>query len=117
MMLDRMAESPWRDTIHFIGDPSRLLWLSGVVFVVFGTTLALGLATRLSALVILATLLPIPVTIHFAPAHVGPLFKNIAITGALAFFIAPGLGPFARDPQPAAAQSAPPRTPPPCPHH
>src|SRR3546814_15695359 len=31
MMLDRMAESPWRDTIHFIGDPSRLLWLSGVV--------------------------------------------------------------------------------------
>src|SRR3546814_11181089 len=59
MMLDRMAESPWRDTIHFIGDPSRLLWLSGVVFVVFGTTLALGLATRLSALVILATLLPI----------------------------------------------------------
>jgi hypothetical protein len=53
MMLDRMAESPWRDTIHFIGDPSWLLWLSGVVFVVFGTTLALGLATRLSALVIL----------------------------------------------------------------
>lgn len=111
MMLDRMAESPWRDTIHFIGDPSRLLWLSGVVFVVFGTTLALGLATRLSALVILATLIPITVTIHFAPGHVGPLFKNIAIMGALAFFIARGGGAFAMDPQPAAAASGPARNP------
>src|SRR3546814_18124650 len=102
-----MAESPWRDIIHFIGDPSRLLWLSGVVFVVFGTTLALGLATRLSALVILATLIPITVTIHFAPGHVGPLFKNIAIMGALAFFIARGGGAFALDPQPAAPASRP----------
>lgn len=87
-MLDRMAESPWRDTIQLFGDPSWLLWLSGAVFVVFGITLALGVVTRLSALLIFLTLVPITVTIHFAPGHTGPLLKNIAIMGALLFLVA-----------------------------
>ncbi|MCP5396966.1 MAG: DoxX family protein [Sphingomonadaceae bacterium] len=97
VMLDRMEESPWRDVIVAIADPALLLWLSGAVFVVFGVTLALGLATRLSALLLFITLVPITITIHIAPGHVGPLFKNIAIMGALLFIAARGPGAFALD--------------------
>ena len=96
-MLDRMAESPWSGVVEQIGDPSTLLWLSGAVFVVFGITLALGLATRLSALVILVTLVPITVFTHVAPGHVGPLFKNIAIIGALVLLWFKGGGAWALD--------------------
>ena len=69
--------------------------LSGIVFVIFGITLALGLLTRISALLILVTLIPVTITIHVAPGHIGPLFKNVAIMGALLYFYAHGPGRFA----------------------
>lgn len=97
MMLDRMEESPWRDTVNVIADPSLLLWLSGAAFVVFGIALALGFMTRLSALVILVTLLPITFFTHVAPDHIGPLFKNIAIMGALLLLMAKGGGAWSLD--------------------
>ena len=96
-MLQRMEESPWRGAVGMIGDPSWLLWLSGVVFVIFGITLALGLLTRISALLILVTLIPVTIAVHVAPGHTGPLFKNIAIMGALLYFYANGPGRFALD--------------------
>lgn len=94
-MLERMQESPWNSAVNMIGDPSWLLWLSGAVFVVFGVTLALGYLTRISALLILVTLIPVTITQHIAPGHMGPLFKNIAIMGALMYFYANGPGRFA----------------------
>ena len=94
-MLERMAESPWRDVVATIGDPSILLWLSGGLFVVFGMTLALGFLTRISALLLLVTLIPITIAVHVAPGHAGPLLKNIAIMGALLYFYANGPGRFA----------------------
>jgi putative oxidoreductase len=96
-MLLRMEESPWRDFILAIGDPLWLLWLSGAVFVAAGVTLALGWMTRLSALALFVTLIPITITIHFAPDHVGPLFKNVAILGALLFLFVRGPGAYALD--------------------
>ncbi len=96
-MLDRMTESPWAGTIVAIGNPSGLLWLSGIVFVVAGVALAFGLLTRLSALALFFTLVPITITIHIAPGHAGPLFKNIAILGALIHFFFRGGGAFAID--------------------
>ena len=96
-MLERMAESPWRDVINRIGDPSWLLWLSGVVFVIFGFSLALGFLTRISALLILLTLIPVTIAVHVAPGHMGPFLKNIAIMGALLYFYANGPGRFAVD--------------------
>ena len=98
-MLQRMEESPWRGVVEMIGDPSWLLWFSGVVFVFFGITLALGVLTRVSALFILVTLIPITIAVHVAPGHTGPLLKNIAIMGALLYFYANGPGRFAIDPQ------------------
>lgn len=97
IMLDRMAESPWRDVVTAIADPSLLLWMSGAVFVVFGITLAAGFMARLSALIILLTLLPITFFTHVAPGHVGPLFKNIAIMGALGVLWFKGGGAYAAD--------------------
>ncbi len=96
-MLPRMEESPWRDTIHAIGDPLLLLWLSGAAFVVAGIGLALGWMTRLSALILFVTLIPVTITIHFAPGHMGPLFKNVAILGALFFLFVRGPGSHALD--------------------
>lgn len=96
-MLERMAESPWRDVVNTMGDPSWLLWLSGVVFVIFGITLALGFLTRISALLILVTLIPVTIAVHVAPGHMGPFLKNIAIMRALLYFYADGPGRFAID--------------------
>jgi putative oxidoreductase len=94
-----MEESPWADTVNVIGDPSVLLWLSGFAFVVAGTTLALGWMTRASALILFVTLVPVTITTHLVPdpLHVGPLFKNVAILGALLLIWARGPGAFALD--------------------
>lgn len=97
VMLDRMQASPWRDVIMMVGDPLWLLWLSGAVFILCGIGLALGWMTRICALAIFFTLIPITVTIHFAPGHVGPLFKNVAILGALAYIFIKGPGRYSID--------------------
>ncbi len=96
-MLDRMKESPWWDVINMIGDPNWLLWLSGAAFVVAGFALALGWMTRLSAIILFVTLIPITITVHVAPGHVGPLFKNVAILGALFLIYCRGAGRYALD--------------------
>lgn len=87
-MVQRIEESPWRDQVAMIGDPAILLWLSGGVFILFGLLLALGLLQRLSALLLFVTLVPITLSIHLAPGHVGPLLKNVAILGALVLLYA-----------------------------
>lgn len=97
IMLERMKESPWWETINLIGDPSWLLWLSGAAFIVAGVTLTLGWMTRLSAIILFVTLVPVTIAVHIAPGHVGPLFKNIAIMGALIFLYAHGAGHYALD--------------------
>jgi len=96
-MLDRMSESPWVETIHRIGDPSILLWLSGVVFILAGAALAAGWMTRIAAAALFITLIPVTITMHIAPGHAGPLFKNIAILGALVHFFFNGSGAFSID--------------------
>ena len=96
-MLDRMATSPWVNVVNSIGDSSILLWMSGAVFVVAGLALAAGYKTRLAALALFTTLLPITLASHGAPGHVGPFFKNIAILGALAHLFFKGPGRYALD--------------------
>ena len=97
LMLDRMAESPWANAINAIGYPSVLLWLSGAAFVPAGLALALGFVTRLSSFTLFVTLVPITITMHIAPGHAGPLFKNVAILGALIHFMFNGSGAYGVD--------------------
>lgn len=82
-MLERLEASPWLGWVVMIGSPSLLLWLSGAVMIVAGVTLLLGLHTRLSALALFLTLVPITLVMHIAPDHMGPLLKNVAILGGL----------------------------------
>ena len=84
-MLARIDESPWAALVKRIADPALLLELSGAAFVVFGLLLALGHLQRISALVLFVTLVPVTLSIHLAPGHVGPLLKNVAILGALLY--------------------------------
>ena len=51
--------------------------------------------TPISALLILVTLIPETIAVHFVPGHARPLFKNIAIMGALLYLHADGPGLFA----------------------
>lgn len=99
VMLDRMVESPWAHVVNRIGDPSMLLWLPGFAFVLAGVALALGWMTRASALILFFTLIPVTVAVHVVPdtSHVGPLFKNIAILGALLFIWRRGPEAYALD--------------------
>jgi putative oxidoreductase len=82
-MLKRLLDSPWLDQVMMIGDPLALLHLSGAVFIIGSLFMIAGYSTRLAALAMFITLVPITFTIHIAPGHEGPLFKNIAILGAL----------------------------------
>jgi putative oxidoreductase len=97
MMLQRIEASPWLDLVNTLGSPVFFLQLSGIVFIMAGFGLLLGLRTRLSALALFVTLVPITFVIHIAPEHTGPLFKNIAILGALLHFFVRGGGGFSLD--------------------
>lgn len=97
LMLSRIEESPWRDIVLLFGDPSLALWASGLIFILAGNSLALGWMTRLSSLLLLLTLVPITLAIHIAPGHIGPLFKNVAIIGALGYVFLRGPGRYALD--------------------
>jgi putative oxidoreductase len=96
-MLDRMATSPWAGVVNSIGDASVLLWMSGAVFVIAGLAIAAGYKTRLAALALFVTLVPITLAIHVAPGHMGPFLKNIAILGSLIHFFFNGPGRCALD--------------------
>jgi putative oxidoreductase len=97
VMMARIEASPWLELVHAIGDPLILLYLSGVVMAVAGALLAIGYRTKLAALALFVALVPITFVIHIAPDHVGPLFKNVAILGALIHFMVRGAGAYSID--------------------
>ena len=71
----------------FIGSPETAVILSGIVMLIAGTALLLGFRTRIAAIVLIAVLIPITLTIQVGQmSTLGPLFKNVAILGGLLFF-------------------------------
>ena len=96
-MLGRLHQSPWLEQVMWLGSPSLLIYLSGFVLCAGGISLLLGWLIRLTALVLFVTLVPITLSMHIAPGHMGPLLKNVAILGALLHFYWQGAGLYSLD--------------------
>lgn len=84
----RIEMAEFKGFAYFFGNPEILVILSGVVMLVAGISFLIGFKTRWAAVVLLAVLIPITITVQIGQVNsLGPLFKNIAITGGLLFFI------------------------------
>lgn len=84
----KLQKAAFAEKAVLFGDPHYLILFSGIAMLIGGVSFALGFKTRLAALGLLACLLPITLIVQVGSlATLGPLFKNIAIAGALLFFI------------------------------
>lgn len=72
---------------NMLGTPEIAVILSGIVMLIAGLALLIGFKTRIAAIVLIAVLIPITLTIQVGQVTtLGPLFKNVAILGGLLFF-------------------------------
>lgn len=86
-IVDRLAESSSAEFLAAIVPLSFLVVLTGVVLLVGGVSLLLGFWTKRAALVLILVLIPITLSVQTAGGEsMGPLFKNIALLGALIHF-------------------------------
>ncbi|RBP32071.1 putative oxidoreductase [Oceanihabitans sediminis] len=84
----RIDKASFKGIAYFFGDPQLLVILSGLVMLIAGLLFLIGYKTKWAAMVLVAVLIPITLTIQVGQtATLGPLFKNIAILGGLTFFI------------------------------
>ena len=84
-----LREPVCKDSLISLVIPNELLViLSGITMLVAGSAFLIGFKTRWAAVILLAVLIPITITIQVGQANtLGPLFKNVAIMGGLLFFI------------------------------
>src|SRR5690606_22298567 len=72
---------------NIVGTPEIAVILSVIVMLIAGVALLIGFKTSVSAIILIAVLIPITLTIQVGQvATLGPLFKNVAILGGLIFF-------------------------------
>ena len=86
--VNRIDQASFKGLAYFFGNPELLVILSGVVMLIAGFGLLIDFKTRWTAIILLAVLIPITLTVQVGQiTTLGPLFKNIAIAGGLLFFI------------------------------
>lgn len=84
----RIETAPFKGFATFFGSLEILVILSGIAMLLAGFSFMIGFKTRWAAVVLLAILIPISITIQVGQiTTLGPLFKNLAIAGGLLFFI------------------------------
>ena len=85
---NRIDTAGLKSFAYLFGDPEILVILSGIIMLVAGLAFLIGFQTRWAAVILMAVLIPITITIQVGQVHtLGPLFKNVAILGGLLFFI------------------------------
>lgn len=85
--IQRLQNAKMGFIAELLGTPKIAVILSGVVMLIAGIALLTGFKTRLSAIALIAVLIPITLTVQVGQAEsMGPLFKNIALLGGLIFF-------------------------------
>ncbi|WP_313115185.1 DoxX family protein [Aequorivita sediminis] len=86
--VNRIQMAKLKGFAEIFGNLELLVILSGIVMLAAGVSFLIGFKTRWAAMVLLAVLIPITITIQIGQVNsLGPLFKNIAIAGGLLFFI------------------------------
>jgi putative oxidoreductase len=80
-----------------VAPPEPLVLLAGAALLVGGVCLLTGYRTQDAAVLLILLVIPITITIQLGRSTLGPLFKNIAILGALLYFATHGAGPFSFD--------------------
>ena len=94
----RLIAAPLGHLATAIADPRTLMVGMGVVLVAGGLALLLGSFTRMAALALAACLIPITISVQVgSAATLGPLFKNVAIMGALVRLAVSGGGAWSLD--------------------
>jgi putative oxidoreductase len=84
----RLMASPMYELFPKFIDPQVLVVGVGVGLLIGGAFLLANRFTRYAAMVLLALLIPITISVQLQGLEtMGPLFKNVAIAGALLFFI------------------------------
>ncbi|MBZ9630362.1 DoxX family protein [Salegentibacter sp. LM13S] len=86
--VQRIDQANFKGIAYFFGHPEFMVIISGIVMLLAGSSLLIGYKTRWSSIILLAVLIPITLTIQVGQiTTLGPLFKNVAISGGLLFFI------------------------------
>ncbi|QYA26926.1 DoxX family protein [Gramella sp. MT6] len=84
----RLEQASFKGIAYFFGDPEWLVILSGIVMLAAGFLFLIGYKTRWAAIILILILIPITLSVQVGQINtLGPLFKNIAILGALLFFL------------------------------
>ncbi|UUV22245.1 DoxX family protein [Paenimyroides aestuarii] len=88
VVIQRILDASYNSFALFFGHLHLLVILSGVLMLIGGIVLLFGWASRWFSLMLLIILIPITITIQMGNGFFyGPLWKNIALIGALLFFI------------------------------
>jgi putative oxidoreductase len=84
----KLMESPVYENVLFFMNAEILVMATGIGLLAGGIFLLLNKFTRLAAILLLLLLIPITISVQLQGwSTAGPLFKNVAIAGALLFFI------------------------------
>lgn len=84
----RLANAKMGFMATSFASPEILVIIAGIGLLIGGLFLLLGFKTKLAAGLLILMIVPITLTIQVGnPEELGPLFKNIGLTGGLIFFL------------------------------